>query len=70
MSTTSYDTAVTADVLANDSDADGDILIFNGIPSSPDGIVTINHPSGTLTFMPRSGFSGVATVNYQITDSR
>ncbi|KPP91205.1 MAG: putative Ca2+-binding protein [Rhodobacteraceae bacterium HLUCCA08] len=63
---TDEDTPVTIDVLANDSDVDGDPLTVTEA-TSPDGDVTINS-DGTLTFTPTPGFSGDATVTYTVDD--
>ncbi|KIN69800.1 putative hemagglutinin/hemolysin-related protein [Sulfitobacter donghicola DSW-25 = KCTC 12864 = JCM 14565] len=57
---------VTTDVLANDSDPEGDpIEVVEA--SSPDGEVVIND-DGTITFTPNEGFTGEAQVNYTISD--
>ncbi len=64
--TTDEDTPVTIDVLANDSDPDGDPLTVVSA-SSPDGDVTIN-PDGTLTFTPNPDFNGDATITYTVED--
>ena len=68
-STTPVDTAVTFAVLGNDTDVDGDTLTVLGTPvvTSGEGTVAVN-PDGTLTFTPGAGFTGVATVDYTITD--
>ena len=63
---TPFETPVTIDVLANDSDVDGDDLTVTAATSA-DGTVTIND-DGTLTFTPADGFEGDATINYTITD--
>lgn len=64
---TAIDTAVIIPVLANDTDVDGDALAVLGVPSSADGTVAVN-ADGTLTFTPNTGFTGTATITYQITD--
>ena len=67
--TTTEDTAVTVDLLANDSDPDvGDTLTVIGISGSVDGSV-INNSDGTMTFVPDSNFTGSTTVTYTIADS-
>lgn len=58
---------VSVPVLANDTDVDGDSLALTGTPASAQGSVTAN-PDGTITFTPAPGFSGAATVTYDITD--
>ncbi len=65
-SSTDYNTAVVVDVLANDTDVDGDTLTVTGA-TSPDGDVTIN-ADGTITFTPTTGFSGDATIEYTVDD--
>jgi len=63
---TSEDTLVTIDVLANDTDADGDTLSVTAATSS-DGVVTIN-ADGTLSFTPATNFTGNAVISYFVTD--
>jgi large repetitive protein len=57
---------VTIDVLANDSDPDGDALSVTNA-SAPNGTVVINDDN-TLTYNPNDGFSGQDTVSYTISD--
>ena len=64
---TLVDTAVIIPVLANDTDVDGDALSVLGSPVSAEGAVVVN-ADGTLTFTPNAGFTGTATISYQITD--
>lgn len=64
---TAFNTPVTIAVLANDTDVDGDALAVLGTPTSADGTVTVN-PDGTITFTPNAGFSGVAVIDYGVTD--
>ena len=64
--TTDEDTPVTIDVLANDSDPDGDPLEVTEA-TSPDGEVVIN-PDGTITFTPDENFNGPTTIDYAVTD--
>ncbi|MEP1014385.1 MAG: Ig-like domain-containing protein [Paracoccaceae bacterium] len=66
VATTSFDTPVDIDVLANDSDPDGDALTVVSA-TSPDGDVVIN-PDGTVTFDPTPGFEGQTTVTYTVED--
>ncbi|MGB8814076.1 MAG: Hint domain-containing protein [Paracoccaceae bacterium] len=65
--TTPLNTAVTIPVLGNDTDVDGDTLAILGTPTSPDGTVVVN-ANGSLTFTPNDGFTGTATITYEITD--
>ncbi len=64
------DSPVTIPVLNNDHDggSDSDPLTVTQA-SSPDGTVTVN-PDGTLTFQPASGFVGLATITYTISDGQ
>ncbi len=64
--TTLEDTPVTIDVLANDTDPNGDPLTIVSA-SSPDGDVVIN-ADGTITFTPNENFNGEATITYTVTD--
>jgi hypothetical protein len=64
--TVTQDGDVTIDVLANDSDAEGqNLTIVNA--SSTDGEVTINS-DGTISFDPHSSFTGTATISYTISN--
>ncbi|QUJ77526.1 tandem-95 repeat protein [Sulfitobacter albidus] len=63
---TDEDTPVTIDVLANDSDPDGDPLTVV-VATSPNGDVVIND-DGTLTFTPDPDFNGEAIITYDIID--
>ncbi len=64
---TAAGTPVVIDVLANDTDLDGDTLSLVGVPTSADGLVEVN-PDGTITFTPAPGFTGSAVINYTMTD--
>ncbi len=66
-SRTALNTPVTFAVLGNDTDVDGDTLSVFGTPTSEDGAVVVN-ADGTLTFTPTTGFTGVASVSYTVTD--
>ncbi len=63
---TDEDTPVDIDVLANDSDPDGDPLTVTEA-TSPDGDVVIN-PDGTITFTPDENFNGETTITYTVED--
>jgi Ca2+-binding RTX toxin-like protein len=65
--TTPFNTAVVIDVVGNDTDVDGDTLSVLGTPTSADGTVAVN-PDGTITFTPTAGFTGVAVIDYTVTD--
>ncbi|NUH65460.1 Hint domain-containing protein [Sulfitobacter sp. S0837] len=64
-STTGTDPVV-IDVLANDTDVDGDTLSVADA-SSEDGTVTING-DGSITFVANDDFTGDATITYTVSD--
>ncbi|MDN2661677.1 cadherin-like domain-containing protein, partial [Neptunomonas sp. CHC150] len=64
--TTDEDTPVTVDVLANDSDVDGDTLTVD-FATAANGTVAIN-PDGTITYTPNANFTGSDTITYTVTD--
>ncbi|MCI2398320.1 Ig-like domain-containing protein [Aliiroseovarius sp. N1Y82] len=64
--TTDEDTAVTIDVLGNDTDPDFDDLTVTEA-TAPNGTVTIN-PDGTLTYEPDPDFNGEDTITYTVDD--
>ena len=68
--TTAEDTPITialSDLLANDSDADGDILQIDAFGGETNGTVQSNG-DGTYTFTPDANFSGVASFEYIVND--
>jgi hypothetical protein len=71
--TTSEDTPVTINVVANDTDGDGDTLTapnasIMGNPPGPLATLTING-DGTITYTPVANFSGTDTFRYTVSDS-
>lgn len=67
--TTPYETAVTIDVLNNDTDADGDVLTLDSIESDPaNGSVSISGDS--VIYTPNTGFSGTDSFEYNVTDTQ
>jgi hypothetical protein len=64
--TTDEDTAVTIDVLDNDSDVDGDGLILAGVTDGSHGTVTNNGSS--VTYTPDPDFNGLDSFTYTISD--
>ncbi|WP_203342411.1 tandem-95 repeat protein [Vibrio diabolicus] len=67
--TTQEDTAVTIDVLPNDTDVDGDTLsIQSASVSSDQGTVEI--VDGKLVFTPAENFHGDAEITYIVTDGQ
>ena len=68
--TTDEDTAVTTgNVLANDTDPDGDTLSVSGADTqSAQGGTVVNNGDGTFTYTPAAGFSGNDSFRYTISD--
>jgi hypothetical protein len=65
--TTFSGTPVTINVLANDTDADGDSLTVTGISSPSNGTAVLN-PDGTVTYRSNCSFQGFDTFTYTISD--
>lgn len=64
---TGENTAVVIDVLANDSDADGDALAITGFSQGTAGSVA-ESADGKLVYTPSSGFFGKDAFTYTISD--
>ncbi|WP_156968254.1 Ig-like domain-containing protein, partial [Desulfobacter vibrioformis] len=64
---TDEDTPVIIDVLANDTDADGDSLGVQRVDNVSYGSVLINDDS-SLTYTPASDFTGTDTFTYTVSD--
>ncbi len=63
------DVAVEIDVLANDTDPDGDAIQVESIASQPgDGVVTIG-VDGTIRYEPSSSFTGTDRFDYVLIDT-
>ncbi len=67
-SNTNEDTLVNIDVLANDSDIDGDTLTITAATATS-GSVTIDNGI-SLTYTPNVNFSGTDMINYTISDGQ
>ncbi|EMN7239673.1 tandem-95 repeat protein, partial [Vibrio parahaemolyticus] len=67
--TTQEDTAVTIDVLPNDSDVDGDKLSIESA-SVPKEQGTVEVVNGKLVFTPAENFNGDAKITYTVTDGQ
>ncbi len=65
--TTAENTSVTVNVLANDHDPDGDPLSVTGATNPPNGSAVVN-PDKTITYTPDSGFAGIDSFDYTISD--
>jgi CshA-type fibril repeat protein/VCBS repeat-containing protein len=64
---TTEDTPIVIDVLANDSDLDGDSLTVDSILQGAGGAAAIN-PDGTVTYTPDANFNGTGSFSYSIND--
>jgi len=64
---TTEDNAVVIDVLANDTDPDGDSLSVTAVSAARSGQAVVN-ANGTLTYTPAAGFSGQDSFSYTVTD--
>ncbi|ENV5903740.1 tandem-95 repeat protein [Vibrio parahaemolyticus] len=69
IATTQEDTAVTIDVLPNDSDVDGDKLSIE-LASVPKEQGTVEVVDGKLVFTPAENFNGDAEITYTVTDGQ
>ncbi|MGR3794945.1 Ig-like domain-containing protein [Vannielia sp. SX4] len=58
---------VAADLLANDTDADGDSLTLASIGTPANGSLSDNG-DGTYSYTPNPGFTGTDTVSYAVSD--
>ncbi len=65
--TSAINGSVVIDVLANDTDADGDPLSVQGVPTAMHGTVAVN-ADGTITYTPTPGYSGPDTITYEVVD--
>jgi VCBS repeat-containing protein len=64
--TTNQDVAVTVNVLANDSDPDGDTLTISGLTPGANGSTSLT--MGGVLYTPNAGFSGVDSFSYTVSD--
>ncbi len=65
---TEQDTPVVIDVLANDSDVEGEPLNVTSITQPANGSV-VNNGDGTVTYTPGAGWSGTDSFSYTIADT-
>ena len=65
--TTAREVPVTIEVLANDSDPDGDPLDVVSVTQGANGEVALND-DGTVTYTPAAGFDGTDSFTYTIDD--
>jgi|GEM_PF-1556285 len=65
---TPEDTEVLINVLANDSDPDGDPITNNGLLTQPNhGTATVNG-DGTVSYVPEENFNGIDAFTYEVCD--
>ena len=62
-------TFTAAELLANDSDIDGDALTITGVGPSTNGTAVLN-PDGSVTFTPTADFNGTASFVYTVEDGQ
>jgi serine protease len=67
--TTSEDTPVTINVLANDSDVDGDALQVTGVSDPPHGSAAVN-ANNTVTYTPDINYNGTDSFTYTVIDGK
>ena len=65
--TTEENTAVQIQVLANDTDINGDLLSVSSVGTSNNGSVAIGN-DGNIQYTPDEGFSGNDSFTYTISD--
>src|SRR5262249_13618348 len=64
--TTNEGTTVTKNVVANDSDVDGDTLSVSAVTQGANGAVTFS--GGSVTYTPNAGFYGQDSFGYTASD--
>ncbi|UWQ81545.1 tandem-95 repeat protein (plasmid) [Leisingera sp. S132] len=62
---TAEDTAVIINVLANDSDADGDAMVVHRVDQPANGTAEVL-ADGTIRYTPDANFSGTETITYYV----
>ncbi|MFC1877149.1 Ig-like domain-containing protein [Thermodesulfobacteriota bacterium] len=65
---TPEDTAVVIDVLANDTDADGDTLTVGAVTQGTNGSVSITNNGTNVTYSPNADFNGSDSFTYTASD--
>ncbi len=65
--TTDEDVAVNVDLLANDTDVDGDALSIDTVGTPSNGAV-VDNGDGTVDYTPAADFNGTDTFSYTVTD--
>jgi hypothetical protein len=67
--TTTQGRSVTINVVANDTDADGDTLTASSVTQPSNGMAVTNG-NGSVTYSPNSGFTGSDQFHYTVSDGR
>ncbi|MBX4968598.1 DUF4082 domain-containing protein [Rhizobium binae] len=57
-----------ASLLANDTDADGDLLSITGVNGAVHGTVSFDSQTKTVMFTPTAGYTGAASFSYSVAD--
>ncbi|WP_426124528.1 DUF4082 domain-containing protein [Pararhizobium sp. PWRC1-1] len=63
-------TIAATDVLANDTDPDGDALSVTGASNAVNGTISYSAQNNTFTFTPTAGYTGTARFSYSVSDGR
>jgi len=66
---TAVNTSVTLNLIANDTDADGDALSVTSLSNPGHGTV-VNNYNGTVMYTPSSGYIGTDNFNYTLSDGQ
>ncbi|MBL8792484.1 MAG: cellulose binding domain-containing protein [Planctomycetia bacterium] len=67
--TTSTNTPITVNVLANDTDADGNALSVTAVTQGQHGAV-VRNANGSLTYTPAAGYTGTDSFRYTLSDGQ
>ena len=67
--TTQQDTPVTVNVLANDTDPDGDTVTVSGAGTPANGTAVVNG-NGSITYTPAAGYNGPDSFSYTVRDGK
>lgn len=67
LAATETDTSILFNIVANDSDADGDALTVTGVTQPANG-TALDNGDGTLTYHPDPGYDGIDSLTYTVSD--